>query len=559
MLSHLFVSNYALIDQLDIDFPEGFITITGETGAGKSILLGAIGLILGSRADISNLRNPAKKCIIEGHFNIEAYHLKKDFEELDIDYDHFTIIRREITPLGKSRAFINDSPINLKSLKIIGGKLMDIHSQFNALELSNNDFQLSLLDSYANTDVALAQYKKALAHQNVIAQELDDLKQSAMEARREEDYLNFSIEQLEKANIYKLDQLALENRKKILENSETIKSVLYKSSLDLFQADDNISARLATLIREIMSISNYNEQYQNLFNRLESIRIELDDLNGELDNLENGCIYDPKELLDITESLDNIYSLQLKFHVTSLDDLIALKEDMQRRLSTINSFDSNIKELEKKLEIAEIEVRNTGNLLSQKRGEACLPFSNHVSKFLEKVNLQNARFVINHSVGKKPQKNGFDQIYILFSANMGVEPGEISKVASGGELSRLMLAIKAVLANKKSLPTIIFDEIEAGVSGGVAGNVSNVLADMSKKMQVFAITHLPQIAGKSSTQYRVSKKLIDNVTISVMHKLSYQQRVEELALMLSNGKITDEARANAITMLSSNTNVPNAE
>ena len=559
MLSHLFVSNYALIDQLDIDFPEGFITITGETGAGKTILLGAIGLILGSRADIYNLRNPAKKCVIEGHFNIEAYHLQRDFEELDIDYDHFTIIRREITPQGKSRAFVNDTPTNLKSLKVIGGKLMDIHSQFNALELSNNDFQLSLLDSYANTDAVLAKYKKALAHQNAIVRELDDLKQSALEAGREEDYLNFSIQQLENANIHKLDQQALENRKKILENSEAIKSVLYKSSFDLFHSEDNISARMATLSREIMSISDYNEEYRNLFNRLESIRIELDDLNGDLDNLENGCIYDPEELFEITASLDAIYSLQLKFHVSSLDDLIALKMDMQRRISAINSFDTKISQLEKKLEIAEIEVRNTGDLLSQKRGEACLPFSKHVSTLLGKVNLKNARFAVNHRVVERPQRNGFDEVSILFSANTGVKPGEISKVASGGELSRLMLAIKAVLASKKSLPTIIFDEIDAGVSGGVAGNVSNVLADMSKKMQVFAITHLPQIAGKSRTQYRVSKKINENVTISVMHKLSDQQRVEELALMLSNGKITDEARANAITMLSSNPNVPNAE
>ena len=552
MLSHLFVSNYALIDQLDIDFPEGFITITGETGAGKSILLGAIGLILGSRADITNLRNPEKKCIIEGHFNIEAYHLQKDFDDLDIDYDHFTIIRREITPQGKSRAFINDTPTNLKSLKVIGSKLMDIHSQFNALELSNNDFQLALLDSYANTEKELSNYRKALTYQNAISSELDELKQSALEARREEDYLNFSIEQLENANIHKLDQLALENRKKILENSEDIKSVLYRSSMDLFHADDNINTRLTALIREIMSISDYNEEYRNLFDRLESIRIELDDLNGEIDSLENACIYDPEELHDITASLDSIYSLQLKFKVASLADLIDLLEEMKKRVSAIDRFDDQIKELEKKLEIAELEVRKSGNMLSKKRGEACIPFSTHVSTFLRRVNLNNARFVVNHIVGEKPQRNGFDNISILFSANMGVEPGEISKVASGGELSRLMLAIKAVLASKKSLPTIIFDEIEAGVSGGVAGNVSNVLADMSKKMQVFAITHLPQLAGKSNTQYRVSKTQSNNVTISVMHKLNYQQRVEELALMLSNGKITDEARANAITMLSSN-------
>ncbi|HPE87367.1 MAG: DNA repair protein RecN [Bacteroidales bacterium] len=549
MLSHLFITNYALIDKLDIDFPEGFISITGETGAGKSILLGAIGLILGNRADTSVLHDLNKKCIIEGTFFIENYSLQSFFYAVDIDYEPHTIVRREILPAGKSRAFINDTPVSLKDLKALGDRLIDIHGQFSTLRLADTTVQLSMIDEYAQSAALLTDYQSALSALNTQKKELKEIEEKVLLAKREEDYLLFAIQQIEEVNADVSDIHTLESRRKVLENAESIKSTLYYAAGQLYSNEENIVSTMNSIHRNLNAIASLDPKYNALNNRIASLAIETSDIGFELENLNNELVIDPREIEMLTERLDQIYALQHKFQVNTMEELLLLHSEMKTKISQLEAYDDKINDLRQRISLAEKKVEEVGSNLSRLRNNAINPFCAAIRCLLDQVNLSDASFSVQNVKMQEPGKEGYDQVSFLFSANKGVAPAEIHKVASGGELSRLMLAIKAVLSGKKKLPTILFDEIESGVSGAAAGKIAGVLADMGKTMQVIAITHLPQIAGKSTHQYHVTKKTPLKKTYSEMRLLNPDERIEALALMLSDGHVTVQARDNARAIL----------
>jgi DNA repair protein RecN (Recombination protein N) len=551
MLSHLFIANYALIEELNIDLPEGFLSITGETGAGKSILLGAIGLLSGNRADTSVLNINTSKCIIEGTFEIKQYELKALFESMELDYDDQTIIRREITPSGKSRAFINDTPVPLKDLKQIGERLMDIHGQFSSLELANSVSHLRLLDNYAQVTIEISDYRKAFENWKSAQQNLNKLLLEAENAKKEEDYLRFSVQQLREVDLDNLNQQFLEEKRTVLEHSETIKSTLFSLAGELSENDNNLLERIAGLQKEMEAISKYSSKYEQIAQRLESISIETEDISREIISLNEDLRLDPDELMDVQEKIDKIYSLQHKFSCNSIEELIAIRDEIGIKLSRTENFDFLIKEAEKKISATYEILKSKAKALSAKRESAIKPFTDSVSGLLTFVNLEDAVFRIHKELLPEPGISGMEKITFLFSANKGIDASDLGKTASGGELSRLMLAVKAVISDKNALPTIIFDEIEAGVSGSTAGKIATVLSNMGKSMQVITITHLPQIAAKSACQYKVSKTTTDEKTVSQMYKLSQEERIEELAEMLSDGAVSPHARENARVLLNS--------
>jgi len=551
MLSHLFIANYALIEELNIDLPDGFLSITGETGAGKSILLGAIGLLSGNRADTSVLNINTSKCIIEGTFEIKQYKLKELFDSLEIDYDDQTIIRREITPSGKSRAFINDTPVPLKDLKQIGERLMDIHGQFSSLELANSVSHLHLLDNYARNADQLTDYRVAYDNWKLSQKEFNNLHLEAENAKREEDYLVFSAQQLREVDLDNINQQSLEEKRTVMEHSETIKSTLYSLAGELAENDDNLLERIAGLQKNMEAISRYSSQYDQIAKRLKSISIEAEDIGREIISLNEELNLDADELMDIQEKIEKIYSLQHKFRCNSVEELISIREEIEKKLSRTESFDFLIKEAEKKISANYDILISKAKALSDTRDNSIRPFTDEVSGLLAFVNLEDADFQLKKELLPEPGMNGFEKITFLFSANKGIEASDLGKTASGGELSRLMLAVKAVISEKNALPTIIFDEIEAGVSGSTAGKIATVLSNMGKSMQVITITHLPQIAAKSASQYKVSKKTSGEKTVSYMYQLSKDERIEELAEMLSDGAISPHARENARVLLNS--------
>ncbi len=549
MLSHLFISNYALIEKLDINFPRGFITITGETGAGKSVLLGAIGLLMGKRADISALNIYSTKCIIEGMFEIKDYNLKELFQSLDLDYDDQTIIRREISPSGKSRAFLNDTPVALKDLKQIGEKLMDIHGQFSSLQLVDEAGHLAYVDKYANSYPELKSYSQVYSLWCEAKRKLEVIRLEAELSKKEEDYLRFSLNQMNEINLDTIDQVELEEKKRLLENSETIKTTLYSSAHKIVNEEDNIVDSLKQVQRDIAGITSYSSKYQQLNDRIESVIIEADDIGTELDALNDNLIVDPNELDQVQQILDVLYRLQQKFSVDNIDDLIAIKNEMEAKLQRMDSFEIDIHQAEKNIDDAYSEVQRKGSELTKKRTLASTSFAKEISGFLEFVNLKGAEFKVHLNTFEEPRKEGFETASFLFSANKGISATEIGKMASGGEISRLMLAVKAVISKKNTLPTIIFDEIEAGVSGAAAGKIAAVLSDMGKSMQVITITHLPQIASKGICQFMVAKSSEGIKTTSTLKRLSTEERINELAVMLSDGEITSQSMENAKAML----------
>ncbi len=552
MLSHLYISNYALIENLDIDFPNGFISITGETGAGKSILLGAIGLLTGNRAENAALKVKDNKCIIEGTFEIKNYNLQNLFRKLDVDYDHQSIIRREITPSGKSRAFINDTPVALKDLKILGDKLMDIHSQFSTLHLADNSYQIALLDRYAGTNNELMQYHDALNQWRQAKQDLETLQEAGIRARREEDYLRFSLQQLSGIDLQKIKLQEIEEEKRILENSETVKMVLYNASETLLNSENAIITMLRSMQKEINGISALSSSFMFISDRLESLIVECDDLGHEMENLNDDVAIDPQRLENIQNELDVIYALMQKFNASGIDELLAIRVATEEKLLKIDSFSTEIIAATNAVASSYEKLLEVMGRLSEKRKKAIPGLTKAVLKNLKAVNLDNATFSIEIKATQEPGRDGGDNVRFLFSANKGVEMNDIQKVASGGELSRLMLSLKAVLTEKETLPTIIFDEIESGVSGIAAGKIADLLGNMGSSMQVIAITHLPQLAAKSQAQYHVYKDNSNNKTYSNIKYLSKEERINELSIMLSDGNISEQAVENAKALLKNN-------
>ena len=552
MLQSLSVQNYALIDQMDIRFQQGLSIITGETGAGKSILLGAMSLILGQRADLEVLRDKNQKCIVEGSFSIKDYDLKDFFSNNDLDYAQLTVLRREIAPNGKSRAFINDTPINLSLLRELALRLVDIHSQHENLELNNQLFQLKVLDTCAGTlDLRgkyLAQYK---AYKQLV-QRHGELVAEAEKNKSDLDYFQFQFSQFEEARIAENEEKELENEQNMLMHAEEIKgnlSSVYERLLGEGDSAVNLMKECSALIQRIR---NYFPGAEDIFRRLESATVEIKDIAGETGSFAGSVETDPSRLGQVTERLDLVNSLMQKHRVGSTRELLAIRDELERKISMITSFDTRIAELGKEMEAARRTLADLADKLSGLRKEAALSIKDQVSGMLKDLGIPNARFEVSLQSLPEFAPTGKDRAEFLFSANKQSDLLEISSVASGGELSRLMLAIKSQLTRSLDLPTIIFDEIDAGVSGEIAHRMGNVIKGMAENMQVINITHLPQIAAKGEHHYLVYKKDTKTSTHTYIRLLTDEERITEIAKMISGEELTTASYQHARELLGLN-------
>jgi DNA repair protein RecN (Recombination protein N) len=549
MLVRLYISNYALIKELDIAFAHNFSVITGETGAGKSIILGALALILGQRADNLSMPDATAKCIIEGTFNIEGYDLISFFAEHDLDYDPSCIIRREITPQGKSRAFINDTPVNLIHLRDLTGKLVDIHSQHQTLLLQESAFQLSVLDAVAGNAALLQDYHqlhKTLRQQNV---HLISLKDRFEAARAEFDYLTFLSEELQQANLKLSEQQELESEAEVLTHASEIKSGLFQVAALLQNDEENILRRINEGIAIMLSVARFHPGMAELLERFQACQIELQDLAHSFDRMAEQTRHDPERLEMVNDRLGLIYQLQQKHRVNSTEALIQKLQEIDGRLVTSSSLEDEIALLEKEIGLNEAKLTSIGKTLTSLRVKAIPLVEKEVLGTIRQLGMKEARFRVDIKSKDTFMRDGFDEVSFLFNANLGTPLSELSKVASGGELSRLMLAIKSLISTSNLLPTIIFDEIDIGISGDTAGKVGIILQKMSQQMQVIAITHLPQIAGMSNEHFRVYKFQDTGKTYSSIKKLNAAERIDEIAMMISGDADLKAARETAKALL----------
>ncbi len=554
MLAKLFVRNYALIKELDVSLENGLTIITGETGAGKSILLGALSLILGSRADTSVLLDKSEKCIVEGTFRIEEYDLKDFFQLNELDYDHVTTIRREINPAGKSRAFVNDTPVNLGVLKEIGELLIDIHSQHQTLMLQDNSFQLSVIDSFAGTVKLLQNYKASYSNYRKLKKEYTQLKESYDKNRADMEYFQHQLNQLNEAALKQGEQEELESEQEILNHAEEIKIALNNSS-DLLSSDElSVLTRLRECKSSLARIRKFLPEGEALYSRTESSLIELDDLASEIGKLAASVEADPQRLNQINDRLDLIYSLCQKHKAADLNELISRGEEIKEHLKTLVSSDERIEELESLLAAEENTLKTISEDLSAKREQILPEIESRITELLRQLGMPNARFRIDFSRGTEYRSSGIDNAEFLFSANKQISPENLAKIASGGELSRVMLSLKSLLSQNNDLPTIIFDEIDSGVSGEVADKVGQILAGMGKYMQVVNITHLPQVASRGTRHYHVYKDDTDDSTITKVRLLTHDERVLEVARLLSGSEVTETAMKNARELLNAAVN-----
>ncbi len=545
MLRSLTIENYALIRSLKLDFDQGLTVITGETGAGKSILLGALALILGKRADHQVLQDKSKKCIVEGCFYINNYDLNTFFEENELDYDDLAILRREILPGGRSRAFINDTPVGLNEMKELGDKLVNIHSQHETTTLNNSEFQLAVIDNYAGINDKLNKYRKLYKEYIKLKRELYILIEKEKKQRTDLDYYNFQLEELSKANLVKGEQEELEEEQKILEHAEEIKSTLYEATNILQNNESNVTSALSDLSIRIGKLKNFASDLDEISGRIDSALVDLNDLADSISQLEEKVIHNPERQEEINERLDLIYQLEYKHRAASVQELIKIKEDFEEKTREISSLEDRIKTLGKEVEVVDKLVIKNAEVISKMRLEQFTSIEKAVIKSIQKLGMPHGQFKILHQKTNEPGYDGIDKVQFLFNANKGGELASISKIASGGELSRLMLSIKSLISIKTLLPTIIFDEIDSGVSGEVADRVGGILRYMSSNMQVIAITHLPQIAGKGIAHFKVSKETDKHSTFTVIQKIDGENRVSEIAQMLSGENITDSATETA--------------
>jgi DNA repair protein RecN (Recombination protein N) len=549
MLAKLYVQNYALIKELDVEFENGLTIITGETGAGKSILLGALSLILGNRADTSVLLEKNEKCIVEGTFRIDEYDLAEFFSANELDYEPATILRREINPAGKSRAFINDTPVTLNILKEIGDRLIDIHSQHQTLMLSDNSFQLNVIDSYAGTLKLKNSYRKEYFNYRKLEKEFNEKKEQVEKNKADLEYYKFQLDQLEDAKLIAGEQEDLEKEQELLSHAEEIKMALGNIS-GLFSTEG--SSVLASL-REAKSILAKVKEYlpggDELLSRTESSFIELNDLTGEIEKLASAIDANPQRLAMVNDRLDTIYSLIQKHRVGSLEELIRKKDEIKRIVTSIVTGDERMAELEAMLAKEREKLKAVSADISEKRVGIVTDVETRVTDLLKQMGMPNAKFRITLTRLDDFTSSGTDHADFLFSANKQVEPENLAKTASGGELSRVMLSLKSLLTMKINLPTIIFDEIDAGVSGEVADKVGQILAGMGKYMQVVNITHLPQVASRGNRHYHVYKDDEGDSTITRVKLLTHEQRIMEVARLLSGSEITDTAIRNAKELL----------
>ena len=549
MITSLSIKNYALIEKLAIDFSKGFSIITGETGAGKSIILGAMGLVLGKRADLTSLKNKEEKCVIEAYFDISKYNLKPFFEANDLDYEDETIIRREILPTGKSRAFINDSPVNLQELQELSLFLIDIHSQQQTQELSDETVQFAIIDAIANNQNEIGNYQSLLKTYKEDKARLQSLIVKQAESIKEQEYNTFLLNELVAAQLKSGEQEQLESDFEKLNNVETIKEAVDKS---LALANEEQIGALSTL-KEIklalQKIASFAPEYAALFERITSLAIELDDISDELINCSEKLIHDPIRLDLISEKLQLIFNLQKKHQVTSVDELLSIQTTLENNLFELGNLESDIAKLTQTIQDKANSLDALAQTIHQKRTVAVPVLSDKLIAILATLGMPNVRFNIEIKSTDNYYQNGKDEIQFLFSANKGTDFGLLKKVASGGEMSRIMLAVKAILAQYSKLPTLIFDEIDTGVSGEIAIRMGEIMKEMSKTMQIFAITHLPQIAAKGNAHFKVFKSTVGEDTQSELQLLNEEERVIEIAQMLSGAVVSDSALNHAKSLL----------
>lgn len=550
MLKQLYIRNFTLIDTLDIELKPGFSVITGETGAGKSIILGAIGLLLGQRADAKNIKQGADKCIIEAHFDLSKYSLEVFFENNDIEYDaHDTIIRRELTSSGKSRAFINDTPVSLAILKELGEQLVDIHSQHQNLLLNKQDFQLNVVDIIANNNDLLSQYRTAYYKYQETKKKLENLILEIEQNRSNSDFLRFQYEELCNAKLYDGEQEELEQKQATMSHAEEIKSALY-------EADNSINAEIGGVLSNVKNAKNalkgIMDVYpvaQELQQRLDSCYIELDDISHEISTQLQDIDFDPAELEYINNRLDKIYELEKKYHCETINELLCKIEELKQQLDYVDNSDIVLNELKEQLDIHKKECETKASKLSQTRKKSALSIEKEISEKLVVLGMPNINFKVNIEK-KELGLFGADNISFMFSANKNNPLQAVTQVASGGEIARLMLSLKAMISGAVKLPTIIFDEIDTGVSGKIAEKMANIMKEMGDNdRQVISITHLPQIAALGTTHYKVYKEDTSEATISKMTILNEEERIKEIAQMLSGSDISDAAINNAKELL----------
>ncbi|MBQ2362876.1 MAG: DNA repair protein RecN [Bacteroidaceae bacterium] len=551
MLKHLHIENYALIESLDIDLDKGFSVITGETGAGKSILLGAIGLLTGERADLSVIQTGKQRCTLEATFDISKYSLETFFNEEDLDYDATEcIVRRELSANGKSRAFINDTPTTISVLKQLGNKLIDIHSQHQNLLLGQEDFQISVLDTVAASPKILKEYTDAYEHWSHTCKELKKARTSLAEGQKDEDYVRFLVNELNNFRPQQGEDDALQQECNMLEHAQEIKIALMQGYSLLSEGEIPVIDGIRQVRNQITSISKFFPQAEDLAERLDSCRLELQDIADTLEQEGETIDYDPERLDQVQSRLNTLYSLEQKHHVSSSDQLISIMEGLQEKLDMMDNSEAYLQEMEAAERQARTEVERIASELTKIRGKAAQKVETNIIKSLKQLGMPNVRFQVTFSSTEEPLPLGMDKVAFLFSANLGAQMQNIAQVASGGEMARVMLSLKAILSEAISLPTIIFDEIDTGVSGHIAESMAMIMKQMGLQgLQVISITHLPQIAAMGQHHYKVWKEDTATATLSHISPLTKEERITEIANMLSGSNVTLEAINNARALL----------
>ena len=550
MLLHLSINNYAIIEKLEIDFNKGFTVITGETGAGKSILLGALSLILGQRVDTTVLNDKEKKCVVEGVFKVSKDNFLSFFKENDIDFEEETTIRREISSAGKSRAFINDTPVNLNVIKELAEQLINIHSQHQNLLVKDGNYQLAVVDSFANIQIEVEDYKRKYAHFITKRNELTALKNKENNSKADLDFLRFQANEIEVLKLQQDEQTIIEEQLKLLNNAEDIKIVLHQAANLLVDKEDSMVVNIKQITQSFAKIADLSEEYRLIYERLISISIELTDISRDVSLLNDNTNFDKENAEYLNNRLSAIYSLEKKHQVNHSDELIDLLEKLNGEITQIDSIDDVILTLEKEVKVLEQDLKQLANQLSAKRKEILPTLTKNIKENLNELGMPEATFVIQQEIDKELTITGIDSIEFLFTANKGFKPVEIYKAASGGELSRLMLTIKSILAKSKNLSTIIFDEIDTGVSGDIADKMGDIMKQMAADIQIIAITHLPQVAAKGKQHFRIYKEIKNNKTITSLTDLSGEEKVQEIAKMLSGKELTKAALENARNLIS---------
>ena len=549
MLKSLSIQNYALINQLTIDFSSGLSIITGETGAGKSILLGALGLVLGNRADTNSLKDTSKKCVVEAQLSIANYNLNSFFDSVDLDYESNTIIRREILPSGKSRAFVNDTPVTLAVLNQLKSKLIDVHSQHQTMQLSDASFQFLILDALAKNESKIASYRRGLKQLNIFRNEMDALQAKQREANQQYDYNLHLYNELVEAQLKEEEQADLEERIEKLNNVEDIKLSLSEALALGINDEIGIQNLLNTAQNSLRKIAAFSKEYEEISNRITSVKIEFDDIISELENASENVDSNPNELEELNDRLQLIYNLQKKHYVNTIPELLVIQEDLDEKVGHVENAEEIISQKQAEINEVSEKLDAVADMISKARTKVIPKLQKQLEYLLSELGMPNACFLITITATENYHTNGKDSLSFLFSANKGGSFGELKKVASGGELSRIMLSVKKVLSENTQLPTILFDEIDTGVSGEVSNKIAAIMQQMSENMQVITITHLPQIAAKGNQHYKVYKEEVNGVTTTNLKQLSEDERIVEIAEMLSGKNISDSAITHAKELL----------